>query len=107
MLLCFGSVGCNADEEFNGGEEMDQKIVETDDKGPISVDTDATPDGWTADIKSLVEEEFEFETPMPVLESVDEVLLTPEEEQLAMEQAEDKEKYTKTPRGPKKPPSKE
>lgn len=104
ILLCFGSVGCNADDEFNSEEAMDQKILAAD-KEPISVETEATQDTSWIDPRFLAE--GYFESPMPVLDSVDEVSLTPEQEERAIGQAGEKEKYTKSPRKPKTTPPKE
>ena len=104
ILACFGSAACSADNDFNGEKTMDQENLASD-KEPISIETEATTDAMLTDPKSLALRDNE--SPMPVLDSVDDVLLTPEEEERAIDEARDKEKYTKTPSGPKTPPSKE
>lgn len=104
VLACFGSAGCSADDDFNSEETIDQEYLASE-KELIFIETEATEDAMWTDPKSLAEREYE--SPMPVLDSVAEVSLTPEEEERAIDEARDKEKYTKSPRGPKTPPSKE
>lgn len=104
VLLCIGSVGCGADDQLKSEDAMDQEILAADDQ-PISVEAEPIQDvSWT-DPKNLVE--GDFDSPMPVLDSVDGVTLTPEEEERAIDQAREEEKHTKPPSKPKTPPSKE
>lgn len=104
VVACIGSVGCSADDDFDSEETMNQENLSADNE-QIAVEAEAIKDASWIDPKILAE--GDYESPMPILDSVDEVSLTSEEEERAIDEAREKEKHTKAPRGPKTPPSKD
>lgn len=100
ILPCIGLVGCKANGDSDGADD-DQKISITD-ENIISVEAENSQDSLTVDPKSLMDEDVA--SPMPELDSVEDVLLTSDEEERVIDEAREKEKYEKEPRKPKPPP---
>lgn len=95
---------CDADEDTNSVGKMNQE-TKAPGKKPVTTELGDAQPGSYEDPHALAE--GEFESPMPVLESVDEVLLSPEEEENAKAKAEEKQTYTKKPGKPKSATQKE